>query len=156
MNADAWRLLGDTYSKANRSPQAITAYLKADEIQPQYFKNYQELGSFYFRRGDYDNAARSYKRETELAPDLIVGYCRGFRNSWESSGGELTQEIYSPNTNAWSADHCIDALEVPGILFANRSLSAQNPALVDIAPSILAEFGLPTPTGMTGRNVFST
>ncbi|HMF14072.1 MAG TPA: alkaline phosphatase family protein [Gemmataceae bacterium] len=93
---------------------------------------------------------------TELAPDLIVGYKRGYRTSWESSIGGLTEEIFSPNDNAWSADHCIDALEVPGILFANRGLRAQDPALVDIAPSILAEFGLPTPAGMTGRNVFST
>ncbi|HMF14179.1 MAG TPA: hypothetical protein VKE94_17810, partial [Gemmataceae bacterium] len=76
--------------------------------------------------------------------------------SWDSVLGGVAEETFSPNDNAWSADHCIDALEVPGILFANRSLNAQDPALVDIAPSILAEFGLPTPTGMTGRNVFST
>jgi predicted AlkP superfamily phosphohydrolase/phosphomutase len=93
---------------------------------------------------------------TEMAPDLIVGYYRGYRTSWDSVGGGLTEEIFLPNDNAWRADHCIDALEVPGILFANRSIRAKDPALVDIAPSILAEFGLATPTSMTGRNVFST
>jgi bisphosphoglycerate-independent phosphoglycerate mutase (AlkP superfamily) len=64
--------------------------------------------------------------------------------------------VILPNTNAWSADHCADALEVPGVLFSNQRLHKADPALVDIAPAILAEFGLTTPAGMTGKNVFST
>jgi len=92
---------------------------------------------------------------TALAPDLIVGYCRGFRASWDTSLGNISDDILSPNKNAWSADHCADALEVPGVLFCNHSLSSKTPRLVDIAPSILAKFGLPTPADMTGKNVFS-
>src|SRR5262249_15236649 len=61
---------------------------------------------------------------TELAPDLIVGYCRGYRASWETVAGELTPEIIAPNKNAWSADHCADALEVPGVLYCNRPFGA--------------------------------
>src|SRR5262249_51842679 len=100
-----------------------------------------------------------------LAPDLIVGYRRGFRASWATCLGEVDplntqgttleeQGILLPNDLAWSADHCSDALEVPGVLFCNRPLRGRNPALVDLAPSILAEFGLPTPASMTGKNVF--
>jgi predicted AlkP superfamily phosphohydrolase/phosphomutase len=92
---------------------------------------------------------------TALAPDLIVGYCRGFRASWDTCLGNLSEDILSPNKLAWSADHCADALEVPGVLFCNRPIRDKTPRLVDIAPSILAEFGLPTPTAMTGKNVFS-
>jgi predicted AlkP superfamily phosphohydrolase/phosphomutase len=92
---------------------------------------------------------------TALAPDLIVGYCRGYRASWATSKGDLTPEVLSPNDSAWSADHCADALEVPGVLFSNRPLRAKAPALVDLAPSILAEFGLPTPSTMVGKNIFS-
>jgi predicted AlkP superfamily phosphohydrolase/phosphomutase len=92
---------------------------------------------------------------TALAPDLIVGYCRGYRASWDTCLGDLSEEILSPNKMAWSADHCADALEVPGVLFSNRQLRGKKPRLVDIAPSILAEFGLPTPANMTGKNVFS-
>ncbi|HEX7449174.1 MAG TPA: alkaline phosphatase family protein, partial [Pirellulales bacterium] len=57
---------------------------------------------------------------TALAPDLIVGYRRGYRASWATSSGDLTDEILMPNNLAWSADHCADALEVPGVLFCNR------------------------------------
>jgi bisphosphoglycerate-independent phosphoglycerate mutase (AlkP superfamily) len=64
--------------------------------------------------------------------------------------------VLADNDSAWSADHCADALEVPGVLFCNRSVGANSPSLVDIAPSILAEFGLATPSQMVGKNVPSS
>jgi predicted AlkP superfamily phosphohydrolase/phosphomutase len=93
---------------------------------------------------------------TALAPDLIVGYKRGYRASWDTCEGRLSRDILLDNTNAWSADHCADALEVPGILFSNRPIAAKAPSLVDLAPSILAEFGLSAPTTMTGKSIFPT
>src|SRR5207245_3944789 len=93
---------------------------------------------------------------TALAPDLIVGYCRGYRASWATCLGDLTDEVLLDNDSAWSADHCADALEVPGVLFSNRPIRAKTTRLVDLAPSILAEFGLLAPSSMTGANVFST
>ena len=93
---------------------------------------------------------------TALSPDLIVGYARGYRASWATCLGDLTDEVLLDNDSAWSADHCADALEVPGVLCCNRRIQAQSPALVDVAPSILAEFGLPTPASMTGRSFIST
>jgi predicted AlkP superfamily phosphohydrolase/phosphomutase len=91
-----------------------------------------------------------------LAPDLIVGYHRGYRASWATTLGELTDDILLDNDQPWSADHCADALEVPGILFSNRPIQSDSPSLVDLAPSILAQFKLPTPTRMVGKNVLST
>ena len=91
---------------------------------------------------------------TELAPDLIIGYARGYRASWETCLGELTPEVLLDNKSAWSADHCSDALEVPGVLFSNRPFTATGPSLIDLAPSILDEFGLPTPNTMTGHSIF--
>jgi predicted AlkP superfamily phosphohydrolase/phosphomutase len=91
---------------------------------------------------------------TALAPDLIVGYSRGYRASWETCLGDLEPEYLSDNKLAWSADHCADALEVPGVLFSSRPFRAQSPSLVDVAPSILAEFGLPAPSSMTGKSIF--
>jgi predicted AlkP superfamily phosphohydrolase/phosphomutase len=93
---------------------------------------------------------------TALAPDLIVGYARGYRASWETCLGNCLDPgaaWLSDNDNAWSADHCADALEVPGVLFCNRPIRGR-PALIDVAPSILAEFGLATPSSMAGRNIF--
>jgi predicted AlkP superfamily phosphohydrolase/phosphomutase len=91
---------------------------------------------------------------TVLAPDLIIGYSRGYRASWATCLGDLTDDVLLDNDSAWSADHCADALEVPGVLFSNRPIRARDPSLVDMAPSILAEFDLPTPSSMVGRNIF--
>ncbi len=93
---------------------------------------------------------------TALAPDLIIGYARGFRASWETCLGELTPDVLLDNTSAWSADHCSDALEVPGVLFSNKPFQSAEPSLIDMAPSILHEFGMATPDTMTGRSVFGT
>ncbi|HUY87396.1 MAG TPA: alkaline phosphatase family protein [Pirellulales bacterium] len=93
---------------------------------------------------------------TALAPDLILGYARGYRASWETCLGELTPDVILDNPSAWSADHCADALEVPGVLCCSQPLRAAEPSLVDIAPSILEDFGLPAPSTMTGRSVFQS
>jgi predicted AlkP superfamily phosphohydrolase/phosphomutase len=90
-----------------------------------------------------------------LAPDLIIGYRRGYRASWATTLGDLTDDVLLDNDSAWSADHCADALEVPGVLFSNRPIRPKTPSLLDVAPSILAEFGLPTPSSMEGSAIFS-
>lgn len=93
---------------------------------------------------------------TALAPDLIVGYRRGYRASWDTVLGRMSKEVLLDNDSAWSADHCADALEVPGLLVCNQPIRSSSPSLVDLAPSILEVYGLQKPSGMTGRSVFST
>lgn len=87
-------------------------------------------------------------------PDLIVGYYRGYRASWATTQGDLEDQVLSDNDSAWSADHCIAADEVPGVLFSNRPIAGASPALTDVAPTILQLFGITTPQTMTGRSVF--
>lgn len=93
---------------------------------------------------------------TVLAPDLVVGYARGYRASWKTCLGELEPDAVTDNTSAWSADHCADALEVPGVLYCNQPYEHEQPSLIDIAPSILSEFGLRTPKTMSGRSIFQS
>ena len=93
--------------------------------------------------------------ETRLSPDLIVGYARGYRASWATCLGNMTDEVLLDNDSAWSADHCADVSEVPGVVFSNRPISANAPGLIDMAPSILTEFGLKVPSSMEGKNIFS-
>ena len=73
-------------------------------------------------RGVYRSDQIYTGNATALAPDLIVGYRRGYRASWATTLGELSDEVLLNNDVAWSADHCADALEVPGVLFCNRGL----------------------------------
>ena len=92
---------------------------------------------------------------TAFAPDLIVGYGRDYRASWATCLGDMTKEILLDNDSAWSGDHCADASQVPGVVFSNRPISAAAPALVDIAPSVLTEFGLKIPPSMQGKTIFA-
>ncbi len=90
----------------------------------------------------------------ERAPDLIIGYSRGYRCSWDTALGTITDEVFSDNTKAWSADHCMATEELPGVLFCNRPIKRADPSLIDMAPTILEEFGLEKPAHMRGGSVF--
>jgi bisphosphoglycerate-independent phosphoglycerate mutase (AlkP superfamily) len=63
--------------------------------------------------------------------------------------------ILEPNTKKWSGDHCSnDPSLVRGILFCNRKLTRTDPAMIDIAPSVLKALGVPVPAAMDGKPVF--
>jgi predicted AlkP superfamily phosphohydrolase/phosphomutase len=85
------------------------------------------------------------------APDLIVGYGAGFRASWDSVTGKVTGTIFEDNVKAWSGDHCIDPRLVPGVLFCNRKIATEKPAIVDVAPTVLKLFGLDLPSYFDGK-----
>src|SRR4029079_12298540 len=50
-------------------------------------------------------------RYRDLAPDLVVGYHRGYRVSNESALGQVVASIVENNNAKWSGDHCIAADE---------------------------------------------
>lgn len=87
----------------------------------------------------------------DQAPDLIPGYQRGYRVAWETAVGKTTRAVFHDNTKAWSGDHCIDPSLIPGILFCNRPIEAENPRLLDVGPTILKLFGVPVPEYMDGK-----
>jgi predicted AlkP superfamily phosphohydrolase/phosphomutase len=90
------------------------------------------------------------------APDLIIGYNEGYRTSWDAAVGKVTTQIIEDNPKAWSGDHCVDPLLVPGVLFSSRKIDAEDPGIEDMAPTALNLFGLPTPPWIDGKSVFST
>jgi len=88
-------------------------------------------------------------------PDLVVGYNRGYRASWETALGKFPREILRDNTEKWSGDHLIAADWVPGVILSNRKVVAPNASLLDIAPTVLAEFEIAQPDAMNGRSVLA-
>lgn len=89
-------------------------------------------------------------------PDALVGYNRGYRAGWKTILGAFPPDVLEDNTNAWSGDHCMDFTKVPGVLLSNRKIDAQAPALTDIAPTILSEFGIAKTKDMMGQSVFQS
>jgi len=88
------------------------------------------------------------------APDLIIGYNEGYRTSWDAAVGKVSLEIFEDNCKAWSGDHCVDPGLVPGVLFTNRKIVAEDPGIEDMAPTALELFGVAPPAWMEGRSVF--
>ncbi len=87
-------------------------------------------------------------------PDAQIGYVAGYRASDECAVGEITESVVADNTRRWSGDHCQDYRMVPGVLFTNFPVERSDPALIDIAPTLLQLFGVPIPPEMNGRPVF--
>jgi predicted AlkP superfamily phosphohydrolase/phosphomutase len=87
-------------------------------------------------------------------PDLIVGYGRGYRGSWETALGAVPRAILEDNTDVWIGDHCINAEDVPGVLLSNRLVRAERPSLRDVTVTILEMFGVGAGAGMRGQTVF--
>ena len=88
------------------------------------------------------------------APDLVIGYNSGYRAGWETVLGRFSSVVLEDNIEPWSGDHCIDYTLVPGVLLSNKRIAIEAPALTDVAPSILSEFGIDKPKHMVGRSVF--
>jgi len=75
----------------------------------------------------------------EHMPDIVVGYRRGYRASWETALGGVPERTVEANTREWSGDHCMDADAVPGIfLSSDADLDAKS--IVDVGRAVIEYF----------------
>ncbi|HEX8984676.1 MAG TPA: alkaline phosphatase family protein [Bryobacteraceae bacterium] len=89
-----------------------------------------------------------------FAPDLVVGFRRGYRASWQTALGAVPAVTIEDNTSSWIGDHCMAAETVPGVFLSNRKSRSDEPRLFDLTATILREFGVAPTEGMIGRPVF--
>jgi predicted AlkP superfamily phosphohydrolase/phosphomutase len=90
--------------------------------------------------------------DPNLIPDLRAGNSLNYRVSWQTTLGGVPPDILEDNRKAWSGDHCSNDPDlVRGILFSNRKLDRGDPAMIDIAPTVLKVLGLPIPPEMDGK-----
>ena len=84
------------------------------------------------------------------APDLIVGFAKGYRVSWATALGGVPRSLFEDNLKKWSGDHIVDSDLVPGVLFMSDPFRAGG-HLVDLAPTILSALGVPKGKDMEGE-----
>ncbi len=88
----------------------------------------------------------------ERMPDLQIAFRDGYRTSWRTPLGGIPRELFEPNMKKWSGDHAAsDVADTPGVILASRRLAAGDPAILDLAPTALAFFGVPVPPDMQGH-----
>jgi predicted AlkP superfamily phosphohydrolase/phosphomutase len=75
------------------------------------------------------------------APDLYIGFNKGYRASWQTALGASPEGLLEDNLKDWSGDHLVDPSLVPGILFTNRKITIAHPTLYDLAPTVLRFIG---------------
>jgi predicted AlkP superfamily phosphohydrolase/phosphomutase len=142
--------LKDKFSQGIVDPGAEAEKLRAEIVEKLGGLVDPAKSKRAFRR--IYQAAKAYRGPYGgQAPDLIAGYESGYRVSWDAAVGRTTTAVFHDNTKAWSGDHCVDPSVVPGVLFSNHAITGDNPRLLDIAPTILGVFGVPTPDYMDGR-----
>ncbi|KPK36123.1 MAG: hypothetical protein AMK70_03475 [Nitrospira bacterium SG8_35_1] len=91
---------------------------------------------------------------TDSAPDIVIGFYRGYRSSDTSALGQFSKEVIIDNPRRWSGDHCMDYREVPGVILINKKIQNDLPALYDIAPTVLREFGIEPDADMIGKPIY--
>ena len=73
--------------------------------------------------------------------------------SWDAAVGKVTAHVFEDNEKAWSGDHSVDPVLVPGVLFSNLRLEADDPGIEDLAPTALRLFGVDPPAWMEGKSL---
>ncbi len=72
-NAMAYIYLGKAYEDSAQDDaqleKARTELLKASEVEPNYFRTWQNLGAYYQNRANFSEMARYHQKAVELAPN---------------------------------------------------------------------------------------
>ena len=141
-----------------REPDGIVQQDEREQVAAQIASRLMEfkdpvsglpvVGQVYFPGKEFRG------RNLRNAPDLLVGFHRGFRASWQTALGAVPKLEVEDNTQAWIADHCMASSEVPGVLFSNRKFRVASPRLEDVTVTILREFGVAPARGMIGESVY--
>jgi hypothetical protein len=107
--------------------------------------NLKDVGRRLLAMRDPDNGKVVVETVTEIhpspenrrvAPDLEVGYAPGYRASWATGLGEVPSVAFENNNDAWIADHCINAADVPGVLFTSPGIVVNDRSLKGLSRAV--------------------
>lgn len=143
--------------KGREQQGCVTPGLEAERLTAELIRHLttcrdpadgEKIISHVYRPGEIYTGAH-----VNEAPDLIVCYKPPYRASWDTALGCYGREQVLDNKNPWSGDHAMDSAYLPGVLLANRAIQNQAPTLCELAPTIMAAFGMAPAVGMTGKVV---
>ncbi len=97
-----------------------------------------------------DNFSKDF---LDRAPDIIIGFKKGYRIGDTSAIGGLKKEVFYDNNDWWSGDHCMNPIHVPASYLSNFKINKKVPAIMDMAPTILKLFGIENTPTMTGKSL---
>jgi predicted AlkP superfamily phosphohydrolase/phosphomutase len=143
---------------SGREGRGIVAPSERDALVAKISRELKELRE---ENGDraveevFDARALYPAADRRIAPDMIVGYADGYRASWATVQGGMSRHVLSDNRDRWSGTHCVAPRLMDGVFLSSALIRVGDPCLVDVAPTILAAFGVGAPAEMVGRDLFS-
>ncbi|MDA0832546.1 MAG: alkaline phosphatase family protein [Planctomycetota bacterium] len=153
--AYSFGLSGIYINQEGREAKGIVAKDKADVLRKELAQKLtgliDEESKTQAIRQVYDSHMAYQGPYKGDGPDLIVGYDKGYRASWDNAVGRTDGPVFHDNTRYWSGDHCVDPSLVPGVFFSNYKWDDDNPGIIDLAPTILKLFGVNPPGYMDGK-----
>ena len=90
----------------------------------------------------YDGEEVYQGAQTADAPDLVIGYARGYRASWQTALGGVPDLLVEDNTRKWSGDHAIEPSLVPGVLFTSFKPPTDVASITEVPSLIRGTLGL--------------
>lgn len=94
--------------------------------------------------------------QLEHAPDLVVGYDRGYGASDTAALGQVQPKdpIVEDNKLRWSGNHLMAPEVVPGVFLSSRKLSPTEPCLYDVTATLLDHFSVKPTADMRGKSLY--
>jgi len=122
-------------------------------------RNEIQSGLLDLKDGETNVISNIYKREDVMngeylgdAPDLMAGFAKGYRVSWQTTFGSVPKQIIFPNNSKYSGDHVsVDSKLVPGIFISNSKFGENDKNIMDIAPTVLDLFNIAKPANIDGK-----
>jgi predicted AlkP superfamily phosphohydrolase/phosphomutase len=155
--AYSFGLTGIYINQSGREKQGIVPIAETEELRQELIGKLTNLQDAEHHRSAVFKVHNCHKEYSgpyvSNGPDLIVGYQKGYRASWDNAVGRCDGPVFCDNDRPWSGDHCVDPALVPGMLLMNRKLpDAVEPSILDFAPTILSLFGVPRPPYLDGKS----
>ena len=97
-----------------------------------------------------DNFSKDY---IDRAPDIIVGFKKGYRSSNVSALGNFSSSLIYDNMDWWAGDHLIDPKWVPATFISSFKITKKVPEIKDLAPTILKYFGIANAPTISGKSL---
>ncbi|MEZ2246631.1 MAG: tetratricopeptide repeat protein [Microcoleus sp.] len=138
MNND-YHNLGNSLQESGNFEEAVIAYKKAVELNPNFSWSYHGLGDVLQKLGHRDEAVAAYRKAIELNPDFSWSYHNLGDvllelEQWEDAAAAYRCEIKIKSDFAWSFGNLGDAL---------TKLKQWNEAIHAYLQAILIDRGLP-------------
>ncbi|MCP4645650.1 MAG: hypothetical protein GY851_34715 [bacterium] len=127
---------------------ALIAELKEKLLAVTHPETGDKVFDAIYTRADFSGEA------IDAAPDIVFGYAKGYQNTKSTAKGSVPADLFETCKDKWSGEHAAsDMASTPGILFANRALTKDSPAIQDLGVTTLAFFGIEPPSDYEGAAI---